>query len=177
MNIEEAVVNMRLDFSLYVLGALLLIITVVPLVITIEGVGPEARNLWMVATVVLGFLSIGLGYSQRPKTKAQACESAEPLSVEPVSDTPISTEVEKSKEVTVEEAAIDEPMTSTDLVTVDDLTQVKGIGEKRAAQLKALGINSFTELANASAKNLAKKMKISSKTTKKWINSAKELAK
>ena len=56
---------MRLDYTLYVLAALLLIITVVPFVITIE---EGARSLWVVTTVVLGLLSIGLGYSQRPKT-------------------------------------------------------------------------------------------------------------
>lgn len=58
-----------------------------------------------------------------------------------------------------------------------ELTQVKGIGEKRATQLKALGINSVEDLAKASAKTIAKKLQISPKITKKWIASAKKLVK
>ena len=66
---------MRLDYTLYVLAALLLIITVIPFVVTIEGVESDTRSLWVVTTVVLGLLSIGLGYTQRPKTEAQACQT------------------------------------------------------------------------------------------------------
>ena len=58
-----------------------------------------------------------------------------------------------------------------------ELTQVKGIGEKRAMQIKALGINSVDELASASTKNIAKKLKVSPKIVDKWIESAKELVK
>jgi predicted flap endonuclease-1-like 5' DNA nuclease len=58
-----------------------------------------------------------------------------------------------------------------------ELTQVKGIGEKRAAQLKALGINSVEDLAKASATAIARRLQISPKITKKWIASAKELVK
>jgi predicted flap endonuclease-1-like 5' DNA nuclease len=58
-----------------------------------------------------------------------------------------------------------------------ELTQVKGIGEKRATQLKAIGINSVNDLAKASAEDIAKKLQISSKITKKWIDSAKALVK
>jgi len=66
--------NMRLDYTLYILAALLLIITILPFVVTIEGVESDTRILWVITTVVLGILSIGLGYSQRPKTEAQACQ-------------------------------------------------------------------------------------------------------
>ena len=58
------------------LAALLLIITVVPFVMTIEGLESETRSLWVVTTVVLGLLSIGLDYCQRPKTEGQACQPA-----------------------------------------------------------------------------------------------------
>jgi predicted flap endonuclease-1-like 5' DNA nuclease len=57
-----------------------------------------------------------------------------------------------------------------------DLTQVKGIKEKRAEQLRALGIKSVEDLANASAAELAAKLKIASYFTEKWIENAKELA-
>jgi predicted flap endonuclease-1-like 5' DNA nuclease len=55
-----------------------------------------------------------------------------------------------------------------------DLTLVKEIGERRAAQLKELGINSLDELAKVSADDLTKDRGISPKITKKWIPSAKE---
>jgi predicted flap endonuclease-1-like 5' DNA nuclease len=58
-----------------------------------------------------------------------------------------------------------------------ELTQVKGIGEKRAPQLKAIRISSVNDLAKASAEDIAKKLRISSKITKKWIDSAKALFK
>jgi predicted flap endonuclease-1-like 5' DNA nuclease len=151
---------MRLDYTLYVLAALLLIITVVPFVVTIEGVESEARSLWVVTTVVLGILTIGLGYSQRPKTKAQACQPA----VAP----PQTTMPETQPATTIGTPAITEAL---------ELTQVKGIGEKRATQLKAIGINNVNDLAKASAEDSAKKLQISSKITKKWIDSAKALVK
>lgn len=165
---------MRLDYTLYVLAALLLIITVVPLVVPIEGVESEAKNLWVVTTAVLGILSIGLGYSQRPKTKAQACEPA----VQIPQKTMPQTQPAKTMEAPIEKPTMKKALTvATTAPTTIDLTQVKGIGEKRATQLKALGITSVDELAKASAKSIAKKLKISMKIVNKWIDSAKELAK
>jgi predicted flap endonuclease-1-like 5' DNA nuclease len=57
------------------------------------------------------------------------------------------------------------------------LTGVKGIGQKRANQLKTLDIKTVEDLANSSVKDLAKKLKISPKIASKWIVSAKELTK
>ncbi len=151
---------MRLDYALYVLAALLLIITVVPFVVTIEGVESETRSLWVVTTVVLGLLSIGLGYSQRPKTAAQACQ-------------PATTGPQETVPQTQPAPTIETPTATAAL----ELMQVKGIGEKRATQLKALGINNVDDLAKASAEDIAKKLQISPKITQKWIDSAKELGK
>jgi predicted flap endonuclease-1-like 5' DNA nuclease len=147
------VTNMRLDYILYVLAVLLLIATVVPFVISVEGVDSDTRSLWVVTTVVLGLLSIALGYSQKPKTEAQACQPAVTISRETMLQTQPAATV------------------------IIELTQVKGIGEKRATQLKALGISSVDDLSKASAKTVAKKLKISRKTVSKWIASAKELIK
>lgn len=58
-----------------------------------------------------------------------------------------------------------------------ELTQIKGIKDKRAAQLKMIGINNIDELAKASAKEIASKLQISPKIVEKWITGAKELAK
>jgi predicted flap endonuclease-1-like 5' DNA nuclease len=174
--------NMRLDYTLYVLAALLLIATVVPFVVTVEGVESDTRSLWVITTVVLGLLSIGLGYSQRPKTEAQACQSAVTTPQETMPQTQPATTIEAPKEektvTQIEKAAIKKaPKATTPATATIELTQVKGIGGKRATQLKALGINSANDLSKASAKTLAKKLKISPKTVTKWVDSAKELVK
>ena len=172
---------MRLDYALYVLAALLLIITVVPFVASIGVETTETKSVWVVATVVLGFLSIGLGYSQRPKTEAQACQPAMPTSQGPMLQTQTATTMETPKEET--EAPMEKPSMkeataiATSAAATIDLTQVKGIGGKRATQLKALGITSVNELANASAETIAKKLKVSPKIIDKWIANAKELEK
>jgi predicted flap endonuclease-1-like 5' DNA nuclease len=54
------------------------------------------------------------------------------------------------------------------------LTSVKGIGEKRAAQLYALGIKTVKELAQTSVEDLAKNLKISPKIAAKLIEAAKQ---
>jgi predicted flap endonuclease-1-like 5' DNA nuclease len=59
--------------------------------------------------------------------------------------------------------------------TAGGLTDVKGIGEKRASQLRALGILSVEDLSKASAKDLAARLKISPKITDKWIQNAREI--
>ena len=156
---------MRLDYTLYVLAALLLIITVIPFVITIEGVESDTRSLWVVTTVVLGLLSIGLGYTQRPKTEAQACQPAVSTQAQPA-------EMEAPKQ--------EKTLTPTEPDMVENaastmaLTQVKGIGEKRAVQLKTLGINSVEDLSKASAATVAKQLKVSPKIVDTWIANAKD---
>jgi predicted flap endonuclease-1-like 5' DNA nuclease len=54
---------------------------------------------------------------------------------------------------------------------------IRGINEKRAVQLEAVGIYSIAELANASPEDLAKNLIISPKITRMWIGSAKKLKK
>jgi len=49
-----------------------------------------------------------------------------------------------------------------------DLTLVKGIGERRATQLKELGINSLDELAKVSANDLAKDLGDFSENYQDW---------
>ncbi len=149
---------MRLDYTLYVLAALLFLITILSLVTPL--IAEAERNLWVVTTVVLGLLSVGLGYSQRPKTEVQACQPAVQI--------PQATVPETQPSTTIEQSAMTEAL---------ELTQVKGIGEKRATQLKALEINSVEDLAKASAEEIARKLQISSKITEKWIASAKALVK
>ena len=167
---------MRLDYVLYVLAAVLLIITVVPFVTSI-GENTTETSVWVVATVVLGLFSIGLGYTQRPKTEAQACQPATSVPQEVVPETQPAATMEAPKEEKAEAPMKTAPAMAASAAAALDLTQVKGIGEKRATQLKALGINNVDELSKASAKTLAKKLKISPKTVDNWIANAKELVK
>ena len=167
---------MRLDYALYVLAAVLLIITVVPFVTSI-GENTTKTSVWVVATVVLGLFSIGLSYTQRPKTEAQACQPATSVPQEVVPETQPAATMEAPKEEKAEAPMKTAPAMAASAAAALDLTQVKGIGEKRATQLKALGINNVDELSKASAKTLAKKLKISPKTVDNWIANAKELVK
>jgi len=56
-----------------------------------------------------------------------------------------------------------------------EITKVKGIGPKRAEQLRSLGIHTAEDLTKVSAEELATKTKTSSKITGKWIEEAKKL--
>ena len=171
---------MRLDITLYILAGLLFLVTIVSLVTQL--IAEAERPLWVVATVVLGILSIGVGYSQRPKTEAQACQPAVPIPQTTMPETqPVATmeAPKEEKAVAPMETPVmkEAPTVTTPVTATIELTQVKGIGEKRAAQLKALGINSVGELANASVNTIAEKLKISPKIVDKWVAGAKELVK
>jgi predicted flap endonuclease-1-like 5' DNA nuclease len=150
---------MRLDYTLYVLAAILFFVTVVSSLVVME----TEKNLWVVTTAVLGLFSVGLGYYARPKIKTipQPAKSQKPIAVQ---------EQKAPAEAAPMPAAATTPATQT-----MELTDVKGVGEKRAMQLRAFGILTVDDLANASAKDVAKKLKISLKIVDKWISNAKEL--
>ncbi len=149
---ELGEIKMRSDYALYTVAIIFFILTGI-----ILAYQTELKELWTVTTVVLALLFIGLGYSQRPKTKAMAIE-APPAPTAP-------TAVTEEKTETIMKAA----------ASATTLTEVKGIGEKRAEQLKAIKITSMEDLAKASAKDLATRLKISPKITRKWIRNAKNL--
>ena len=65
---------MRLDYIMYILAIFLLIASFLPLLVEIEGVDNDTRTILAVSAVGLALISFILGYSQRPKTKAQACQ-------------------------------------------------------------------------------------------------------
>lgn len=146
---------MRSDYALYIVAVIFFIITGISFAL---GLAEFERNLWVVTTAILGLLFIGLGYSQRPKPKATTIEAPPPTP-------PTVTEVVVEKTEAVEEVA----------PPLIELTKVKGIGEKRTEQLKALGITSVEDLAKASARDLAANLKISPKITGRWIENAKKL--
>ena len=150
---------MRTDYVLYVVAVILFIITGI-----VAAYDVEYKNLWIVGTAVLGLFFAGLGLSQRPKMQSIAVETppATTIAVQP------TVEEEPKKE----EAP---PIMETPITTTFELTQVKGIKAKRAVQLKALGINNAQDLSNASASDLAAKLKIASYFTEQWIENAKKL--
>jgi hypothetical protein len=57
----------------------------------------------------------------------------------------------------------------------DDLTAIKGIGPKKAEQLKAAGIHTYAQLARVTPEKLAEIASVSEETAKGWIAEAKAL--
>jgi predicted flap endonuclease-1-like 5' DNA nuclease len=147
---------MRSDYALYAVAIIFFILTGITLAYQVE-----SQELWIISTFVLGLFFIGLGYSQRPKAQAKTVTVEAPPPPTPAVQEPAAQAVKE----TIEKPA----------PTVKGLTEVKGIGEKRADQLKNIGISSVEDLAKASADDLAAKLKISPKITKVWIENAKKL--
>ena len=190
---------MRLDITLYSLAVVFFVITIASAVL----LAGTDQTLWILTSGLLGILSLSLGFIQRPRTTAQINQPLTPIPVTastqptetvtpqapkeeeklpaqtaPVTETPAIQELA----VTVEQPAIPEPpatiVSSKEAIELSMghvLTEVSGIGEKRATQLKALGIINVDDLAKASAEDLAKSLKVSPKIVAKWITGAKQL--
>jgi predicted flap endonuclease-1-like 5' DNA nuclease len=56
-----------------------------------------------------------------------------------------------------------------------DLSEVKGIGQKKSAQLKAAGFDSLTKLAESEPQQIMDAVGVSAKTAARWIEDAKQL--
>ncbi len=188
---------MRLDYVSYAVAIVFFIVTLAAVVYSTA----VEQQVWVVSTVVIGLAFIGVGYTQRPRqaTAPQVTTSAPP----PPPSQPQQDQVQPAQHQQAEIQQQPEPQPSevttaiarptvTDVVKLEEakpavepvppiqptaggLTDVKGIGEKRASQLRALGILSVNDLSKASAKDLAAKLKISSKITDKWIENAREI--
>jgi predicted flap endonuclease-1-like 5' DNA nuclease len=155
---------MRLDYMLYTVAVICFIITV--------GVAYAAaeQQLWIVIPIVLGFAFLGIGVTQRPKQEGSTQMAVAPP---PPPQTMTTTEVKQAaKEV---EKKIEPAPTVEVKRMTHDLLEVKGIKDKRALQLKAVGINTVEDLAKASPTDLATRLKIAPYFTGKWIESAKEI--
>ncbi|XHH10043.1 MAG: helix-hairpin-helix domain-containing protein [Candidatus Bathyarchaeia archaeon] len=202
---------MRSDVTLYIVAAFFFALTIASAVIFQEA----ERSLWIISTAVIGVLSVGLGYYQRPKAKSSTQKMAvstvasvpaeETVQLAPVKDqTPIEpepvaesvpAEAVQAVKLPVETAAANvevsvssaiQEQSSTEIVQTEaapaivgqqaasPLTSVKGIGEKRAAQLYSLGIKNVEELAAASVDDVALQLKVSPKIVYKWVEAAKE---
>lgn len=161
---------MRSDYALYTVAVIFFIMTGIVLVPSYFEYMRDFRNLWILTTVVLGLAFIGIGYSQRPKSKAIPTSSH---TVAPPTPTPARSSISEPIATKAVKEKID---TSTEAdLSFETLSRIKGIGKKRAGQLKTVGIVSIEELASARPRQLAGKLKVSTKTTKKWIQNAREI--
>jgi predicted flap endonuclease-1-like 5' DNA nuclease len=139
-----------------------------------------AQSLWIVTPIVFGLVFIGLGYTQRPRhaVTTQMAVAPPPPTVVTV-PAPKVTEVveEKKPEEAKPEPIVQGGPAGEAKPTSLGLLTVKGIKEKRAQQLNAIGIKTVEDLSKASAEDLAAKLKIAPYFTAKWIENAKEILK
>lgn len=158
---------MRLDYMLYTVGIICFIITV--------GVAYAAteQQLWIVIPIVLGFAFLGIGVTQRPKQEVSTQMAVAPPPPPPTIARTEATNVKQ--EIKVEEKKIEPSPVIEIKQATHELLEVKGIKDKRALQLKAVGINTVEDLAKASATDLATKLKIAPYFTGKWIENAKQI--
>jgi len=164
---------MRSDYALYAVAVILFILT------GVVAVYAATQQLWIVTTAVVGFVFIGLGYWQRPQQETALQTTTQkptpimppPMNViTPPPPTPKATEV--MQETTIKPEV--PPVVEIEPPSVG-LLNVKGIKEKRAQQLKAIGINTVEDLAKASPEDLATKLKIAPYFTGQWIENAKKI--
>jgi predicted flap endonuclease-1-like 5' DNA nuclease len=104
-------------------------------------------------------------------------EAAALIEVPPVIEAPVQPSNIETPQITQPPTPQATEAVPVETVVESPLIKIKGIGEKRANQLNARGINTIDELAKASAQDIAKSLKISSKIVDKWVAGAKDLIK
>jgi hypothetical protein len=97
---------MRLDFTLYVLAVVFFLLTAVSFT-RVED--QNEQTIWVGATMVLGLISIGLGYYERLKAKTVA--------LQPVVPAPQPTMPQTSPETTVEAPKVEKAETAIEMPT------------------------------------------------------------
>jgi predicted flap endonuclease-1-like 5' DNA nuclease len=106
--------------------------------------------------------------------------TAAPIQQPPIEPLPVSNEPQPVEPtITITQQPQESPIIQTETAPIQQpaespLTKVKGIGEKRAAQLNALGIKTVDDLAKASVDEIAKSLKVSPKIVAKWVEGAKQ---
>lgn len=149
---------MRADVPLYIIAIICFASAIGLQLLAMQ----EVVFAYILTLMVLGVIFVGVGYSMRPKQAA--LETEEKL---------VPTEIEKAEEApTIKEGGIVIEAKSKPSL---DLTDVKGIGPKRAGQLRKVGIQSVEDLAKESPEELSRKAKVSVKIAEKWIDSAKKI--
>jgi predicted flap endonuclease-1-like 5' DNA nuclease len=176
--------TLRLDYTLYGLGIVLFVLAAISYIVLAD---PNTQIIVVVSAVIWGVIFIIIGFLMKPKTQVLTVSShAEVVNSEVA---PVTIHEEIPEEVKIfdaePETAQTEPSSKPEIsnqqivepINVVELTQIKGIGEKRAAQLKSNGVNNALDLAKCEVENLAEKLKVSPKIVEKWIKEAKEQTK
>ncbi len=146
---------MRSDYTLYVVAIICFIIAATVYVVDL-GLTGDIRMVTTGVLAILGIISALAGYLVRPEEIIPPPSQPRPAAPKPSAPLP------KAKP----------KLTVTPPI---DITDVKGIGPKRAERLRALGIDTAQDLAKSSATLLAANMDVSSKLTNKWIREAEKL--
>lgn len=196
---------MRLDYTLYVLAVVFFAITPVSFAVVSDQTAQSLYAVSTVAVGLL-FVGVGYMLRPKVKAAASAppepappapsvtpqaaiveapvaivSKTETPLMETPVAETriaeaPAVPETAQAAQVSAPAAEVPAEETAVSAQGTE-LTKIRGINEKRADQLKANGIKSVEDLANASAADLAAKLEVSEKIVKMWIGSAKKLVK
>ncbi|MFQ5758513.1 MAG: helix-hairpin-helix domain-containing protein [Candidatus Bathyarchaeia archaeon] len=151
---------MRSDYTLYVVAIICFIMAAVIFAADYVGYRPMPSEISVVTTAVLtilGLVSAGAGYLVRPEEM-----------IPPPPPRPPAPKTSAPPPIPPPKTTVTPPI---------GITEVKGIGLKRAEQLRALGINTAQDLAETKATTLAAKTELSPKITRKWVREAKRLIK
>jgi predicted flap endonuclease-1-like 5' DNA nuclease len=161
---------MRSDYALYAVAIVCLIIAVA---VAAYASTTGSTQLWIIVPAVFALAFIGIGYTQRPREEPimhPIVSPPPPPPTQPVPSTPKTTEVTQEAKVEPQPAPVIEVKPPS-----QGLLDVKGIKDRRAQQLKAIGINTVEDLAKASPQDLAAKLKVAPYFTEQWIENAKKL--
>ena len=155
---------MRSDYALYIVAIICFILAAIVFTGSTDYAAylvmdPLISMVTTAVLVVFALVSAGAGYVVRPE------EMISPVPSRPTAPKP-STPLP---------AAIPETTTKPPTNPPIGITEVTGIGPKRAERLRALGIDTAQDLAKSSATLLAADMGISSKITNNWVREAERL--
>jgi hypothetical protein len=146
---------MRSDYALYTVSVICFVLAAIVFAIVAGGyhfMEPQISLVTTVVLAVLGLISAGAGYLVRPE------EIIPPPIPRPAAPKP---------------SAPPTPLPKRTVTPPVEITEVRGIGPKRAERLRALGINTAQDLAETTATTLAAKTGLSTKITQKWVREAK----
>ena len=161
---------MRSDYALYAVAIVCLIIAVA---VAAYASTTGSQQLWIIVPAVFALAFIGIGYTQRPREEPTMHPIVAPPPPPPTQPTPLAP---RTQEVVLEAKVEPQPAPVIEVKpSSPGLLDVKGIKDRRAQQLKAIGINTVEDLAKASPEELAAKLKIAPYFTRQWVENAKKL--